>query len=300
MKVAKKKKDGFNGEKLISLPKFIHERNSESRNFLNSLYITHIGYFPKAEGHYRNRPKGCSDNILIYCVDGKGSFSIGTAQHQVGPNEFFIIPATDQHVQYSSSPADPWTIYWVHFTGSKLPDLNDSLSICSFLAPKTIPFDEHKIKLWNIMYNSLENGYSAENLIYANLTLYYFIANFLFPKKNTELVSVSNPELTDKIIDYMKANLAKKLTVEDLAVEFSYSVSHFQNLFRKKTGISAIDYFIQLKLQKACQLLALSDLRIKVIASGIGYSDPYYFSRIFNKVMGMSPVAYRKINKIGN
>ncbi|MCX2452468.1 AraC family transcriptional regulator [Pedobacter sp. PLR] len=150
------------------------------------------------------------------------------------------------------------------------------------------------------MYNSLENGYSAENLIYANLTLYYFIANFLFPKKNTELVSVSNPELTDKIIDYMKANLAKKLTVEDLAVEFSYSVSHFQNLFRKKTGISAIDYFIQLKLQKACQLLALSDLRIKVIASGIGYSDPYYFSRIFNKVMGMSPVAYRKINKIGN
>ncbi|WP_316753119.1 AraC family transcriptional regulator [Pedobacter gandavensis] len=293
-----KKKDGFNGEKLISLPKFIYEHNPDRLNFLNSLYITHIGYFPKAGGHYRNRPKGCADNILIYCIDGKGSFSIGKVQYQVSPNQFFIIPATDEHVQYSSDPADPWTIYWVHFTGSKLPDLNDS--ICDCFSPKTIPFDEHKLKLWNIMYNCLENGYSAENLTYANLTLYYFIANFLFPKKNTELISTPNPELTDKIIDYMKANLAKKLSVEDLAMEFSYSVSHFQNLFRKKTGVSAIDYFIQLKLQKACQLLALTDLRIKVIASSIGYSDPYYFSRIFNKVMGMSPIAYRKINTISN
>lgn len=300
MKLAKKKKDGFSGEKLISLPKSLYDRKSENNIFLNLLYITHIGYFPKAEGHYRNRPKGCADNILIYCTGGKGWYSIGSEKHQVKANQFFIIPATDQHLQYSSDPTNPWTIYWVHFTANELLHLNHSLSINNLSTPKTIPFDEHKIKLWNIMYNCFENGYSSENLIYANLTLYYFIANFLFPKKNTELIATRNPDLTDEIIDYMKTNLSQKLTIEDLAIKFNYSVSHFQNLFRKKTGISAIDYYIQLKMQKACQLLALTDLRIKAVASNIGYSDPYYFSRIFNKVMGMSPMVYRKVNNFNH
>ena len=300
MNLTKKKKDGFYGEKLISLPKFLFERKRGNNIFLDLLYITHIGYFPKAEGHYRNRPKGCTDNILIYCTHGKGWFSIGNEKHNVVANQFFIISATDQHLQYSSDSTDPWTIYWVHFTSNNLSSLNNSLSVGSLAVPRTIPFDEHKIRLWNIMYNCFEKGYSDENLIYANLTLYYFIANFIFPKKNTELVSIPNSELTDKIIDYMKVNLSERITVEDMASKFSYSVSHFQTLFRKKTGISPIDYFIQLKIQKACQLLALSDLRLKIIASSIGYSDPYYFSRIFTKVMGMSPIVYRKTNKIIN
>ncbi|MBB2147579.1 AraC family transcriptional regulator [Pedobacter gandavensis] len=300
MKLVKKKRHGFNGEKLISLPKSLYERKNENEIALNLLYITHIGYFPKAEGHYRSRLKGCTDHILMYCTAGKGWFSIGTEKHNVMANQFFILPATDLHSQYASDPSDPWTIYWVHFIGDNLTYLNQTLSVGDLLIPRTIPYDDHKIKLWNMMYNCFEKGYSEENLIYANLTFYYFIANFLFPKKTNELTTITDLEFPDKIINYMQANLAQKLTIKDMADEFSYSVSHFQNLFRKRTGISPIDYFIQLKIQKACQLLALSDLRIKSVAASIGYPDPYYFSRIFNKVMGMSPLVYRRINKIGN
>lgn len=299
MKLAKKK-HGFNGEKLISLPKSINKRKSENSIFLNLLYITHIGYFPKAVGHHRSRPKGCTDNILIYCTAGKGWFSIGKEQHEVMANQFFIIPATDQHTQYSSDPNDPWTIYWVHFTGNRLSYLNDSLSFGRLMIPITTPFDDHKIKLWNIMYNCFEKGYSDENIIYANLTLFYFIANFLYPKKNTELISVPNPELEDKIVDYMRANISERLSVEDMAENFSYSVSRFQTLFKNKTGLAPIDYFIQLKMQKACQLLAFSDLLIKTIAISIGYTDAHYFSRIFTKIMGVSPIVYRKTNKISS
>lgn len=297
MKINEKKRDGFKGEKLISLPGFLFNRKLKD-DFLNSLYISHIGYFPKAAGHYRNRPKGCSDNILIYCTDGKGWFSINTEKHEVSANQFFIIPATDQPLRYASDIDDPWTIYWVHFTGSKLSSLNESLSIKNLSIPKTILFDEQRIKLWEMIYNCLEKGYSDENLNYANLSLYYLIANFLFPQKNIELRQTTSEDISDKVIEYMKNNISARLTVTDIANEFAYSPSHFQNLFRTKTGISPIDYFIHLKIQRACQLLALSDLRIKEVAAAVGYADPFYFSRLFHKIMDSSPIDYKNKNKI--
>ncbi|WP_448635152.1 AraC family transcriptional regulator [Pedobacter panaciterrae] len=296
--MSEKRRDGFSGEKLISLPKFLFNRNPENKFFLDSLYVSHIGYFPKASGHYRNRPKGCSDNILIYCLDGKGWFSIDGDRYDVFPNQFFIIPATEKPLKYASDLIKPWTIYWVHFTGNQLSDLNESFSIKNLINPKTIPFDEHKIKLWEVIYNCLDKGYSDENLTYANLSLYYLIASFLFPQKNIELTQISSHDISDKAIEFMKNNIAAKLSVRDIASQFSYSASHFQNLFRTRTGISPMDYFIHLKMQRACQLLAFSDLRVKEIAISVGYPDAFYFSRIFHKIMGASPIEYKNKNQL--
>lgn len=298
MRTSDKKRDGFNGEKLISLPQTLFNNRSEQNLFLKAIYINQIGYFPKAAGHYRNRPKGCPDNIFIYCTHGKGWYSIDAKKYEVSANQFFIIPATDKHLRYGSDPTDPWTIYWMHFTGDSLMRINESLAIQDLLTPQSIPFDKHKIKLWEEIYKCLEKGYSKENLTYANLSLFYFLANFLYPRKNIELTKTPGQDLSDKIIEYMKANISQRLSVEDMAIKFSYSPSHFQSLFRKRTGISPIEYFIQLKMQYACQLLALSDMRINEVATAVGYSDAYYFSRLFRKVMGSSPAYYKSRQKI--
>ena len=58
-----------------------------------------------------------------------------------------------------------------------------------------------------------------------------------------------------------------------------------------------IDYFLHLKMQKACQLLFSQDMKIKQVALQLGYEDQYYFSRIFKKYMGMSPEQYRVSTK---
>jgi AraC-like DNA-binding protein len=81
--------------------------------------------------------------------------------------------------------------------------------------------------------------------------------------------------------------------VEEIAKEFHYSSSHYTALFKKKTGLSPIDYFIRMKIYYACQLLTQRELIIKEIADKIGYDDPYYFSRIFKKVTGKSPAQYK-------
>jgi YesN/AraC family two-component response regulator len=54
-----------------------------------------------------------------------------------------------------------------------------------------------------------------------------------------------------------------------------------------------MEYFNQLKIQKACQYLLYTELRIQEIADKLGIADPFYFSRMFSKLMGMSPQQYR-------
>jgi AraC-like DNA-binding protein len=70
---------------------------------------------------------------------------------------------------------------------------------------------------------------------------------------------------------------------------------HFIKKYKALTGTTPINHFIQLKIERACHLLDVTNKGIKEIAWAVGYEDAYYFSRIFRKVMGISPSQYRAI-----
>jgi AraC family transcriptional regulator, arabinose operon regulatory protein len=95
----------------------------------------------------------------------------------------------------------------------------------------------------------------------------------------------------------MQEHLHENLGLNQLSSYFNYSASRFSHLFKKKTGYAPIDYFIQLKMQKASQQLDFTEKTVKEIASDMGFDDPYYFSKRFRKIFGMSPSQYRSIKK---
>ena len=101
----------------------------------------------------------------------------------------------------------------------------------------------------------------------------------------------------DAIVEFMQINMQKPLRLEDFAREAGMSVSHFSELFRVQTGRSPMAYFIDIRMRHACRLLDLSHQPVKSVAIECGYGDPYYFSRVFKKVMGSSPEKYRSIKK---
>lgn len=288
-----KRRDGFDGEKIIHVPSKILKKYLKKHPALFNIYIAHIGYFPKAWSHYREWRKGCEDNIFIYCLTGKGYYVIDNKKFEVTPNQFFVIPATDKCIKYWSDTDDPWTIYWVHYTGSIIDNFNTSLKIDFFKGPVPIPFNSKAIEIWKNIFQCLEMGYSMENLCNANFRLYHFIASFLFPDKNVSPDASGHGDIINSTILEMKNNIDKKLIVEEMASLHKLSGSHFSSLFRKATGMPPIDYFIHLKMQKACQLLCINKAKIKEVALDLGYEDPYYFSRLFKKYMGLSPEQYK-------
>jgi transcriptional regulator GlxA family with amidase domain len=97
----------------------------------------------------------------------------------------------------------------------------------------------------------------------------------------------------EESIGYMMRHLDRPLRVSTLATEVHISLSHFFYLFKRHVGRTPIDFFIRLRLQRACRLLEETEMSVKAIAYTLGYDDPFYFSRIFKSVNRISPSQYR-------
>ncbi|HWB96117.1 MAG TPA: helix-turn-helix domain-containing protein, partial [Bryobacteraceae bacterium] len=100
-----------------------------------------------------------------------------------------------------------------------------------------------------------------------------------------------------RAISYMQQRLEEQISVPELASMVNLSASHFTAVFRKTTGFTPLDYFIRLKLRRACELLDSTTYPIKRIAEELGFSDALYLSRVFHRIQGMSPTEYRNTTK---
>jgi YesN/AraC family two-component response regulator len=287
-----KKKDGFQGQKAIVIPKQVLNSKCVNNTVINSLYITDIGYYPKAKFHYMERRNGAEQHILIYCHDGKGDVTIGNKEYKIQADNFITIPVKTPH-SYSADENDPWSIFWVHFKGTVSAKLVSGLEKKNGLMG-FIKFKEESIQLFNEIYNQLERGYSSNTLMYTNMSLWRFFTTFLFNDKFDFSGKLTNKDAIDRVIDYLSGHVDKVLSLDEMAREVNLSPSHFSYLFKKRTGYSPIEYFNHLKVQKACQFLLFTKLRIKEISQKLGIDDQYYFSRMFTKVMGLAPNDYRE------
>ena len=289
-----RKKEGFQGQRAIVLPKKVIAMQCDSNNIIYDSYITDIGYYPNAVNHYRKRSNGIDQNILIYCVEGKGWVEIEGARHQVVAGNFFVVPAGTPHI-YGSANNAPWTIYWLHIRGQKADTMCASIINKHKGYKGLVKYSEPRIALFDEMYSTLERGYGSEHVLYANLCLSHFLASFLLDENFGYLKSVQSHDPATAAIDYMQNNLGNTLTLKNVASHVNLSVSHFVALFHRRTGFAPIEYFNHLKIQQACQYLQFTDESIASISSTLGIEDPYYFSRLFKKLMGRSPLHYRKI-----
>lgn len=289
----RKIKEGFIGQKMVVLPPN-KKKSFQKSQLIKNFYVTAIGYYPHARYHNRERKNGSVEYILLYCTEGKGQIEVGNRKYDLAPNTFFIVPRGIFH-RYQSLRDDPWSIYWMHFAG----DLSDVLyskydqsgvpEICS------IPYDEKRIENFDQLYAILETSFEEREMEIFNIKAFEFVSSLIYYKE-------TNPSFFDKdsishSIDFMKKNIHKSFTIEELARQQKFSISYYSKLFKAKTGSSPIQYFNELKIQKSCQYLYFTDNSIKEISAELGMNDPYYFSRLFKNFMGISPEKYRKAHK---
>lgn len=95
---------------------------------------------------------------------------------------------------------------------------------------------------------------------------------------------------------YIENNYNKNINISELAQKTGYSVVHFINKFKKFYGYSPGQYLGRIRLQKAMELLTISNMTSKEIAYMCGFNDELYFIRFFKKHLGLTPKEFRKNN----
>ena len=161
------KKDGFINQRAIVLPQSIKEIMAQNE-LTRLLYVTDIGYYPQADGHYRTRNKGSEQHILIYCTEGRGWISIHGTRTELNKGQFFIIEAGVPHT-YAASESDPWSIYWLHFTGEKSHLFQSIYNKVHSIDDSPEARFKDRLLLFEEIFQNLEMGYSMENLEYTTL-----------------------------------------------------------------------------------------------------------------------------------
>lgn len=96
-----------------------------------------------------------------------------------------------------------------------------------------------------------------------------------------------------KIQAYIDENLTKRLTLADVAGVFGYSQSYISTLFGKYSALGFTDYVNNAKIEKAKKLLANQGSMVYEVASELGFESPFYFSKVFKKVTGVSPTTWQ-------
>lgn len=277
--------------KLHRIPGDVVAQHSQ-HPLLAGLHVTRAGYFPRARGQYVERDSH-EEYILIYCLDGAGWYrAAGQFGAITAGQTFFALPG-EAHA-YGADDTQPWIIQWAHFAGGHAPDLLALAGVAAGQQLLSIGRRPELINLFNSLFDTLARGYGLYYLINAAALLRQILSNIALQYAYSP-PSDSKDLNTEKIISYMMDHLSESCRLDDFADEAFMSRSHFSRKFHQKTGYAPFDYYIRLKIQRACELLETCDLSVAEISHSLGYGDPYYFSRLFKKVMGRPPQLYRQL-----
>ena len=254
-----------------------------------ALYPLAMGYYPYAHGHRMERDQHDSF-LLIYCIDGSGVLRSGERQFSIASGDLIFLPKGMAH-QYAADDDTPWTIYWLHFDG-RLAD--DFYRHSQLHTPHIhIGVQPRVVRIFDGLSELRRSAYQLAEFIQGCHQLQALLSYIA-------LLVRQQPSRGGKRLDWehiravMQEHIHGQLNLETLAASANMSKYHFIKKFKAWSGQSPIQYFIHMKIQRACYLLDSTAMSVKEVAATLGYDDMYYFSRLFKKVLGIAPSDYRR------
>ncbi|WP_114418602.1 AraC family transcriptional regulator [Marinospirillum perlucidum] len=258
------------------------------------IYPLSFGHYRRARGHRMHRDRH-DDELLIYCTEGEAVLTTGNQKIQVEAGDLLLLPSGEAH-RYATPDANPWTIYWIHYSGPLAPYFRQYLGFSGQTRRLHLGRQPRLLVDFNGLLSVQDSGFREQPLIHAAnrlrqlLTALPLSHSGIQPKQQTELD-------LDELHQQMRQNLEGRLDLDSLAATAGLSRYHFIARYKQMTGQTPIQHYLHMKIERACYLLDSGESSIRSIAEQLGYEDSYYFSRLFKKVMGVSPANYRRVNR---
>ncbi|GAB3383360.1 AraC family transcriptional regulator [Spongiibacter taiwanensis] len=252
------------------------------------LYPVAMGYYPSAYGHRMAR-RQTENYLLIYCTAGKGSLTSDQRRYQIGSGDLVLLQRDHAH-SYRADKQDPWTIYWLHFEGNLADEFYNHIHVTSPVL--NIGVQPRVVRIFDGLSELRRSAYQLPEFVQGCHQLQALLSYLAL------LVRQQRPQ-SGKALDWerlraiMQEHIHGQLNLDELAASAKLSKYHFTKKFKALSGQSPIQYFINMKVQRACYLLDSTSQSVKQVAAAVGYDDAYYFSRLFKKVIGLSPSDYR-------
>ncbi|HAT09470.1 MAG TPA: AraC family transcriptional regulator [Planctomycetes bacterium] len=276
--------EGFAGQRLVVVPPPA-VAEALRRAPTGELLPTDCGLFPAAVGHERRRPRGCDQLILIACLRGHGWVELAGRRHAVGAGRLVAIPPGEAHA-YGADAEHPWTILWIHLAGRQVHPWLARLGLTSTAPLRDLPNSEVVAARFEAVLSALERGVAGDDLLLAAGAAWHLLATLAAAGRGAQ-------RGIDAALDLMRERLDGHLPVVELAAVAGLSPSRFAARFRTQVGCPPLEYHLRLRLRRAAALLESGDASIASVAAAVGYTDPFYFSRRFRAVYGLSPSAWR-------
>lgn len=294
MKGIPRRPEGFSGQTLIVVPE-PQQRAMAGHPLLSGLHVTHAGFFPRAPGHYIERPQGCAGYVMILCLRGRGWAESAGRRHSLERGDLVALRAFQPHA-YGAADEDPWAIAWVHFGGSESEAwLTQTMGRPGTASCHTPPERVDSLGLDRI-HAVLTRGYGLAELLEAAALLRLALLTISRRRAQTS-TAVSAQERVHASVELLRREWKQRHTLPELAAAAGLSVTRYTALFGRLTGFAPIDFLIRQRVQQGATLLATTVAPIAAVAEECGFNDPYYFSRSFTRVMGCSPREYRRTHR---
>ncbi len=244
------------------------------------------------------RPNGRQDYQLLYVAQGLASFNVGGKQNQVTSGQIVLYYPFERQ-EYSYTQSEITDVYWIHFTGSNVSGYLKKLGLFNEHIYQVYQQNEYLFLFRNIMkelqlkranYIDLSNAYFKELLLLMSRRI----------QENQERYDKNNEELIKSTVEMFNFNYNSPITISEYARQNNISDCWFTKLFKKRMGMTPQNYLINIRINKAKELLISSAYNVAEISEIVGYQNPLYFSRLFKKYTSYSPTEYRQyINKKG-
>lgn len=210
--------------------------------------------------------------LLHYVEQGRGTLYKGGNTYPVQKGEFFII-LPGEVTKYVADDRDPWVYRWISFDGA-LSELFSQL-------PPVVSFPEDLFpRVPNMREHHGITEYALAGQIYGMMS---------------ELFASGKPRnhYVTQVKDYIKSFYMRDLYVERIAESLNLDRRYLSRLFKEKTGQTIQEYLISVRMEEARRLLS-EGYGIAETATLCGYCDACNFSKMFKRIYGISPAAWKK------
>lgn len=218
---------------------------------------------------------------LIFSISGSAEYNFGKCKETICESEIVFINKGDSYTARSVGKA-PWEYIIITFD---MWEDDPSLPF-KFVTKPSHPkqFEELFEKIYTT-FKTRENG-----AVLKIKGLMYEIFSLLLDQSDT-LQNVKYKGVK-KAIDYINSHYKEKISVEKIADISGYSTSHFTRLFGELFCMTPVEYINSVRIEMAKNMLKTELFTLTEIAEECGFSNVYYFSKVFKKVVGIPPKKY--------